>query len=120
MNLDKNLPALVMKNLEDNMGVITKYLKQTEDKALVFIIGETGSGKSCLAELEVPDALYPTAQQFEECDHISEMFTGFDVVIDDIFVLMLTKSWSVFWLCMLLAIRFWSPDNRQTMNCALV
>lgn len=34
MNLDKNLPALVMKNLEDNMGVITKYLKQTEDKAL--------------------------------------------------------------------------------------
>lgn len=56
MNLDKNLPALVMKNLEDNMGVITKYLKQTEDKALVFIIGETGSGKSCLAELEVPDA----------------------------------------------------------------
>ncbi|HHO9028779.1 TPA: hypothetical protein ACRYB7_005236 [Klebsiella pneumoniae] len=85
MNLDKKLPALVMKNLEDNMGVITKYLKQTEDKALVFIIGETGSGKSCLAELEVPDALYPTAQQFEECDHISEMFTGFDVVIDDIF-----------------------------------
>ncbi|MHA9078466.1 hypothetical protein ACYBB3_23180 [Klebsiella pneumoniae] len=38
-----------------------------------------------MAELEVPDALYPTAQQFEECDHISEMFTGFDVVIDDIF-----------------------------------
>nr|QTX13749.1 hypothetical protein [Klebsiella pneumoniae] len=35
-------------------------------------------------------------------------------------VLMLTKSRSVFWLCMLLAIRFWSPDNRQTMNCALV
>lgn len=57
MNLDKNLPALVMKNLEDNMGVITKYFKQTEDNALVFIIGETGSGKSCLAELEVPDAL---------------------------------------------------------------
>lgn len=85
MNLDKNLPALVMKNVEDNMGVITKYLKQTEDNALVFIIGETGSGKSCLAELEFPDALYPTAQQFEECDHISEMFTGFDVVIDDIF-----------------------------------
>jgi transcriptional regulator with PAS, ATPase and Fis domain len=34
-----------MKNVEDNMGVITKYLKQTEDNALVFIIGETGSGK---------------------------------------------------------------------------
>ncbi|STX11376.1 Uncharacterised protein [Klebsiella pneumoniae] len=34
-------------------------------------------------------------------------------------VLMLTKSWSVFWLCMLLAIRFWSPDNRQTMNLCI-
>lgn len=42
MNLDKNLPALVMKNLEDNMGVITKYLKQTEDKALYLLLEKPG------------------------------------------------------------------------------
>ncbi|MBL2462924.1 hypothetical protein ELJ59_30385, partial [Klebsiella pneumoniae] len=74
------LPALVKANVENYRGAIALYLKQTEDNALVFIIGEAGAGKSYLAKLELPNALYPTPQQFAECDHISTMFTGFDVV----------------------------------------
>ncbi|MBK0678868.1 PhoH family protein [Klebsiella oxytoca] len=85
MELDKALSALVKANVENYRGAISLYLKQTEDNALVFIIGEAGAGKSYLAKLELPNAFYPTPQQFAECDHISTMFTGFDVVIDDIF-----------------------------------
>jgi predicted PilT family ATPase len=84
MKRDNALPALVKANVENYRGAIALYLKQTEDNALVFIIGEAGAGKSYLAKLELPNALYPTPQQFAECDHISTMFTGFDVVIDDI------------------------------------
>jgi hypothetical protein len=80
--LDKNLPALVMKMLSDNMGLLPN-IKQTEDNALYLLLEKQGSANPVWLNLSFRMFL-PDCSQFEECDHISEMFTGFDVVIDDI------------------------------------
>lgn len=118
MKRDNALPALVKANVENYRGAIALYLKQTEDNALVFIIGEAGAGKSYLAKLELPNALYPTPQQFAECDHISTMFTGFDVVIDDILRFDSDKVIECIQAVHALGIESWSPGNRSTLNCA--
>lgn len=73
---------LVQANVDGNSSAINSYLQQTKVMPLAFIIGESGSGKTCLANLALPDAVYPSAQEIAECEDISTAFSGADVVID--------------------------------------
>ncbi|ASI56961.1 hypothetical protein ACRFV7_005206 [Klebsiella oxytoca] len=79
-----SLPELVQANVDGYSRSINSFLQQTKVMPLAFIIGESGSGKTCLANLALPGALYPTAREIAECDNISEDFSGADIVIDDI------------------------------------
>ncbi len=42
MNLDKNLPALVMKNLEDNMGSLLNISSKQKIKLLYLLLEKPG------------------------------------------------------------------------------
>lgn len=77
----KELSRLIVANL-DYEPSIAEFLKNCEDYGIVFINGETGTGKSYMSKNLLPDATLPTPEQLVECQDIPAMFGDRDVIID--------------------------------------